>query len=139
MRRKRERERLRACVCACDGDGLCRGLFAHTRRNVCPHTRRDRVNCLRNTTLQKVLEAALFEPGRLLFTKDLDKCPQHIPAAAHEVPFLATPFGVLFTELSGGPQVLHHSVGNGLRGEAWHGHGETAAQDQAMVRASEVG
>ena len=97
------------------------------------------MNCLRNTTLQKVLEAALFEPGRLLFTKDLDKCPQHVPAAAHEVPYLATPFGVLFTELSGGPQVLRHCVGcvgMGLGMRLGMGMAsKTGAKSQAMARA----
>ncbi|CAK9109151.1 Uncharacterized protein SCF082_LOCUS50723 [Durusdinium trenchii] len=104
-------------------------------------TTQDRSNCLRQAdcifsslrffgavcgppsgTLQKILQATMLEPGRLLYPEDMQKIPEYVPAIAEEehlvarlrvtgmwavevavaAPEVASPFSQILTELSHG-------------------------------------
>ncbi|CAJ1349141.1 unnamed protein product [Effrenium voratum] len=66
-------------------------------------TTQDRSNCLRQGTLQKILQATMLEPGKLLYPQDMHKIPEFVPAVAEEEHLVASPFSQILTELSHGP------------------------------------
>ena len=47
-------------------------------------TTQDRSNCLRQNTLQKILQATMLEPGKLLYPEDMQKIPEYVPAIAED-------------------------------------------------------
>ncbi|CAK9049003.1 unnamed protein product [Durusdinium trenchii] len=74
-------------------------------------TTQDRSNCLRQGTLQKILQATMLEPGRLLYPEDMQKIPEYVPAIAEEEHLVASPFSQILTELSHGPSQILTAVG----------------------------
>ncbi|CAE7195129.1 unnamed protein product, partial [Symbiodinium microadriaticum] len=74
-------------------------------------TTQDRSNCLRQGTLQRILQASMLEPGRLLFPEDMKNIPEFVPATAEEEHLVASPFSQILTELSHGPTVILTAVG----------------------------
>jgi len=68
----------------------------------------DRIHALRSTELQKVLDSALFEPGRYQPDHLALREPQEVPTS--EKPLLATPYGLLLNELHRSPQLVLQSV-----------------------------
>lgn len=74
-------------------------------------TTQDRSNCLRQGTLQKILQATMLEPGKLLYPEDMQKIPEYVPAIAEEEHLVASPFSQILTELSHGPAQILTAVG----------------------------
>ncbi|CAJ1434089.1 unnamed protein product, partial [Effrenium voratum] len=74
-------------------------------------TTQDRSNCLRQGTLQKILQATMLEPGKLLYPQDMHKIPEFVPAVAEEEHLVASPFSQILTELSHGPSQILTAVG----------------------------
>ena len=74
-------------------------------------TTQDRSNCLRQGTLQKILQATMLEPGKLLYPEDMQKIPEYVPAIAEEEDLVASPFSQILTELSHGPAQILTAVG----------------------------
>jgi hypothetical protein len=66
-----------------------------------------RLKALRNTNMQEVLDAALFEPGQWKCDYDIP-LPSQIPAAERD--HLCTPVGLLFNEIVMSPNAILASV-----------------------------
>ena len=66
-----------------------------------------RLKALRNTNMQEVLDAALFEPGQWKCEFDIP-LPSQIPAAERD--HLCTPVGLLFNEIVMSPNAIMASV-----------------------------
>ncbi|CAK9013960.1 Hypothetical protein (Fragment) [Durusdinium trenchii] len=73
--------------------------------------RHDRVLALRHPALQAMLQAALFEPGRLIMSSNESKCPERVPATGQaEMALMGSPNGQLLLELARSPKPLLHAL-----------------------------
>ena len=80
---------------------LCQPLLL---RFFCRH---DRVLALRDPALREMLQAALFEPGRIVLSRNASECPQQVPATGRaEMALVGSPNGQLLLELTHSPQPL---------------------------------